>query len=170
MPISLYSISIPVFLKHLHTLQKLLAKGVAHAEDAGNELTKEKLVGAKLIEDMGDLVYQVQRVSDTAKGFAVRVAKIEAVALADDEKTLEDLQKRIAKTIEILERVKEEDVDDKEDAEVVFQTRQGDLKFTGQSYTTTFALPNFYFHFVTAYALLRKEGVDVGKNDYLGRN
>ncbi|KAH9206740.1 hypothetical protein DL95DRAFT_396656 [Leptodontidium sp. 2 PMI_412] len=119
---------------------------------------------------MGDLVYQIQRVSDTAKGFAVRVAKIENVPLEDNEKTMEDLHVRLAKTIEILESVKEADVNAAEDAEVVLKTRAAELKFTGQSYTTQFALPNFYFHFVTAYALLRKEGVEVGKSDYLGRN
>ncbi|KAH7348816.1 hypothetical protein BKA65DRAFT_501495 [Rhexocercosporidium sp. MPI-PUGE-AT-0058] len=170
MAITLYSLTIPVFLKHLNTLSKLLAKGTKHAEDSSNELTKEKLVGAKLIADMGDLVYQIQRLSDTAKGFAVRVAKIENVPLEDNEKTVEDLQARIAKTIEILESVKEADVNAAEDAEVILKTRTAELKFTGQSYTTNYALPNFYFHFVTAYALLRKEGVDVGKNDYLGRS
>ncbi|KAL2064658.1 hypothetical protein VTL71DRAFT_3796 [Oculimacula yallundae] len=170
MAITLYSITIPVFLKHLDTLQKLLIKGIKHAEDAGNDLTKEKLVGSKLIADMGDLVYQIQRVSDTAKGFAVRIAKIENVALEDNEKTLAELQERIAKTIKILESVKEEDVNDKEDAEVILKLKTAELKFTGKSYTTDFAVPNFYFHFVTAYALLRKEGVDVGKADYLGKN
>jgi len=168
MPISLYSISIPVFITHLKTLQKLLTKGEKHAEDSGNELTKEKLVGAKLIADMGDLVYQIQRISDTSKGFAVRVAKIEAVSLVDEEKTLADLQTRIAKTITILESVKEEDVNGKENDEVILKLPSGELKFTGFTYATTFAIPNFYFHFVTAYALLRKEGVDVGKGDYLG--
>ncbi|KAH7416778.1 hypothetical protein BKA64DRAFT_701561 [Cadophora sp. MPI-SDFR-AT-0126] len=170
MAITLYSITIPVFIKNLRTLQKLLAKGTTHAKDAGNGVTEEKLVGAKLIEDMGDLVYQIQRVSDTAKGFCVRVAKIEPVALEDNEKTMEDLQTRISKTIEILEGVKEEDVNGKEGEEVVLKTRTAEMKFTGLSYTNDFALPNFYFHFVTAYALLRKEGVNVGKSDYLGRN
>jgi len=170
MAITLYSITIPVFLKNLRTLKKLLEKGTGYAKDAGNESSEEKLVGAKLIEDMGDLVYQIQRVSDTAKGFCVRVAKIAPVALEDNEKTMADLQERISKTIEILESVKEEDVNGKEDEEVIFKTRTAELKFTGLSYTNTFALPNFYFHFVTAYALLRKEGVDVGKSDFLGRD
>ncbi|KAK0118602.1 hypothetical protein ONS95_007487 [Cadophora gregata] len=169
MAITLYSITIPIFLKNLRTLQKLLAKGTAHAKDGGNELTEEKLVGSRLIADMGDLVYQIQRISDTSKGFCVRVAKIEAVALEDNEKTMEDLQTRIAKTIEILEGVKEEDINGKEEEEVILKTRTAELKFTGFSYATQFALPNFFFHFVTAYGLLRKEGVEIGKSDYMGR-
>jgi len=170
MAISLYEITIQVFIKNLQTLKKLLEKGVAFTKEDGVSVTEESLAGAKLIADMGDLIYQIQRVSDTSKGLAQRVGGVEPVVLEDNEKTFPDMLTRIQKTIEVLEKVKKEDLDAAEDVEVVVKTRSGELKFTGKSYAIDFAIPNFFFHFVTAYALLRKEGVQVGKNDYLGRN
>ncbi|KAE8447132.1 hypothetical protein EG329_011116 [Mollisiaceae sp. DMI_Dod_QoI] len=190
MAISLYDITIPVFIKNLQILKKLLEKGVAFTKEDGVAVTEESLAGAKLIADMGDLVYQIQRVSDTSKGLAQRVGGVEPVVLEDNEKTFPDMLTRIQKTIEVLEKVKggseqgmgekltsltycaqqKEDLDAAEDSEVVLKTRTSELKFTGKTYAINFAIPNFFFHFVTAYALLRKEGVQVGKADYLGRN
>ncbi|KAF8859013.1 hypothetical protein BDZ45DRAFT_673578 [Acephala macrosclerotiorum] len=170
MTISLYEITIPVFIKHLKTLSKLLQKGVAFTKEDGAKISEEKLVESRLIEDMGNLIYQIQRVSDTSKGLAQRIGGIEPVELKDEEKTFPDLFERIQKTIEALETVKKEDLDAAEEKEVVLTTRSGEIKFTGKNYAINFAIPNFYFHFVTAYALLRKEGVQVGKGDYLGRN
>lgn len=89
--------------------------------------------------------------------------------MEDNEKTIPELQARIAKTIAFLETVDQKCIDDKSDAEVILPTRGAEIKFTGDSYAIKFALPNFYFHFVTAYGLLRKEGVPIGKNNYFGR-
>jgi hypothetical protein len=97
------------------------------------------------------------------------VGKAEPVALEDTEKTFPELQARLAKTIEILEAVDQKTFDENEETEVVLKTRSGEQKFTGKSYILYFAIPNFYFHFVTAYDLLRKEGVDIGKRNYMGR-
>ncbi len=162
--VTLYELSIPVFIKNLKTLSKLLEAGNKHVSGQ-----TETLLNARLIEDMKPLPYQIQRVSDTAKLFAQRVAKITPVPMDDTEKTFPDLQERIAKTIKVLESVKPEDINDKEDTEVTLKTRFGDKVYTSKSYLLEFALPNFFFHVVTAYALLRKEGVPVGKEDFLDR-
>ncbi|CAD6506542.1 BgTH12-07769 [Blumeria graminis f. sp. triticale] len=160
--VSLYESSIPVFIKNLKVLAALLAKGSAHSG-----VTEKQLLESRLISDMGNLIYQIQRVSDTSKGLAVRAAKVEPVALEDKETTMEELQTRIERTITILESVKECNFV-AEDAEVIYVAPTKELKFTGKSYVLEFAIPNFFFHFVTAYNLLRKEGVDIGKKDYLG--
>ncbi|KAF5877664.1 putative family transcriptional regulator protein [Botrytis fragariae] len=166
MAVSLYDISVVPFIKSLKTLStspELLAKGQAHFED------ESKIINAKLIDDMGDLIFQVQRVSDSAKGLAVRVAGAESVALEDNEKDFAGLYTRINRTIEILEALPSTSTDGKEDTEVVLKLPSGDLKFTAKDYVLNFAIPNFYFHVVTAYNILRKEGVPVGKFDFLGR-
>ncbi|MCJ1307697.1 hypothetical protein MMC25_001345 [Agyrium rufum] len=162
--LSLYQVSIVPFITELKVLSKLLQKGLDHFN--GDEST---LLKSCLIEDMRPLPYQVQRISDTAKGCAVRVGKVESVAMADDETSFAELQERIAKTIKFLEDVDPKCMDGMEDKEVIMATRRGDNKFTGLSYVNTFAIPNFYFHMCMVYALLRKEGVPVGKLDYLGQ-
>ncbi|KAH8597603.1 hypothetical protein B0O99DRAFT_617808 [Bisporella sp. PMI_857] len=162
---SLYEISIPVFVANLKILSSLLTKGIDHV---GEEKASE-LLNSRLIADMQPLTYQIQRVSDTSKGLATRLSggKVENVIWADDENSFPALQARIQKTIAFLEAVPQSAFDGQEDAEIVFKTRSGETKFTGSSYVLKFAIPNFFFHFVTAFALLRKEGVPIGKNDYL---
>jgi len=161
---SLYDVTIPPFISSLKILSGLLEKGLAHTD--GNEAS---LLESRLIEDMQPLPYQIQRISDTAKGFAVRVGKAEPVAWEDNEKTFPELQARLAKTIAYLEALDPKLFEGKDEAEVILPQRSGELKFTGTSYVTKFAIPNFYFHFVTAYGLLRKEGAPIGKADFLGR-
>lgn len=161
MPLTLYEISIPVFITNLKNLSKFLEKGRLHA--SSNE---SALIEAKLIADMGGLPYQIQRVSDTAKGVAVRAGGVAPVSLPDNETTFPQLQERIQKTIDILEGIKEETMNASEEKEIVLPR---EIKLTGKEYLLKFAIPNFFFHVCMAYAILRKEGVDVGKNDYLGR-
>jgi hypothetical protein len=103
---TLYETTVSVFIRELQILSTLLNHGVAHAADSANAVTEQSLIDARLIADMQTLAYQIQRVSDTSKGFAVRVAKIEPVAFEDNEKTFPELQERIAKTIKFLEGVK----------------------------------------------------------------
>ena len=98
----------------------------------------------------------------------MRVAKIEPVAMEDNETTFPELQARITKTIEVLEKVDPKSMDGMEDGEVVLKVRDGEKKLTGRNYVLNYAIPNFYFHLCMAYAILRKEGVPVGKADYLG--
>ena len=167
MPISLYEISVPPFIRGLNNLSAILKKGEAYADEKG--IPHEELLQAKLFEDMFPLTYQIQRASDASKGAAVRVADVEPVSMEDNETTFADLQARIQKTIDLLKGVKETSMDGKEESEVVLKTGAGAFKFTSTSYLLTFALPNFYFHVTTAYAILRHKGVPVGKMDYLGK-
>jgi len=162
MSLSLYDASVPGFIGHLKTLSKLLAKGLAHVENDDS-----KLIHARLAEDMGDLIFQIQRVSDTAKGLAVRIGGAENVALEDNETDFSALSLRINRTIEILDALPSTSTDGKESSEIVMKTQTGERRFSGKDYVLHFAIPNFYFHFVTAYDILRKEGVPVGKGDYL---
>jgi len=161
MTITLYSVSIPPVVNGLRILSQLLKKGQEHA--AAGQVTEDKLAAARLVEDMKPLTYQIQRISDTAKGVAVRLGGVAPVPMADTETNFPEMYERIQKTLTVLETVKPEMVNGKESIEISF----GDRKFSGEDYVVKYALPNFYFHLVTAYSLLRMEGVPVGKNDYL---
>ena len=163
MTLSLYDISIPPFIHGLKSLSAILEKGRLHAS-----ADEASLIESRLIDDMGALPFQIQRLSDTAKGCAVRVAKIEPVPMEDNEKTFPELQARIAKTIEVLEKLDSKCMDGMEDEEVVMKLRSGERRLKGRNYVLSYAVPNFYFHLCMAYAILRKEGVQIGKLDYLG--
>lgn len=110
----------------------------------------------------------MQYASDGAKGAVIRIGALDPVPMADSEQSFADLQDRIARTIAFLESVPRERIDGRDDAEVVLKTPRGEFTFTGRSHALGFALPNFYFHVTTAYALLRQAGVPLGKLDYLG--
>ncbi|RKF59446.1 putative family transcriptional regulator protein [Erysiphe neolycopersici] len=158
---SLYQISVPVYIKSLKTLSNLLEKGSSHAA-----VSNEQLLNSRLIKDMRDFTFQIQQASNHAKSVAERLGKVAPIELKDNEKTIEELQQRIKRTIEILETVKESDFAGEED-EISFKIMNTDFKYTGKTYILEWATPNFYFHFVTAFALLRKEGVNIGKRDFL---
>jgi hypothetical protein len=165
MAFSLYEVTVPVFIRNLKVLQKLLEKGEAHV--AGKDATT--LTDGRLVADMKPLTFQVQVACDTAKFYAIRVGGVENVAMADTETTFAELQKRISATIAILESAKPESFEGKEDQEIREVKRKGvPVKLKGTQYTFEYSIPNFFFHVSMAYAILRKEGVDVGKNDYLG--
>lgn len=166
MSTSLYDLTIPIFIRHLESLDAILAKGEAFAAEKG--IDPSELLNARLYEDMAPLISQIQRVSDSAKGTAVRLGGIENVVMADDETSFAALHDRIAKTIAFLNTVPREAIDGKEAAKVTLQTPQRSFDFTGIDFVQTFVLPNFYFHMTTAYALLRMKGVPLGKMDYLG--
>jgi hypothetical protein len=166
MTTSLYDLTIPVFTRALNNLSAILEKGRAFADETG--LDHAVLLEARLVADMAPLTAQIQRASDSAKGTAVRVGGVPNVAMPDTEVSFEDLQARIAATIAFLTTVPREAIDGREDAVVELALPNKTLTFTGQSYALTFAIPNFYFHVTTAYALLRMHGVPIGKLDYLG--
>ncbi len=166
MSLSLHEITLPVFIRAFRNLSAILKKGEAFADEKG--LDHKELLEARLIEDMAPLTAQIQRASDTAKFVAVRVAGIENVPMADEETTFADLHMRIEKTIAILEAVEASAMDGKDETEVVLKTGSGSMTFTAREYVLGFAIPNFYFHVTTAYAILRQKGVPVGKMDYLG--
>lgn len=166
MSISMYDFSIPVLTHGLTNLSAILDKAAAHAE--AKKFDSVVLAQARLFPDMFALARQVQIACDTAKGAAARLAGIEVPKHEDTETTLAELKARIAKTVDFLKSVGAGQLKDAESRAVEIKFPNGSWKFTGIAYLTDFVLPNFYFHVGMVYALLRKNGVDVGKMDFLG--
>lgn len=167
MTISLYSASIPVFKQMLVALSGVLSKAQDHA--AAKNIEPDALLQARLFPDMFPLVRQVQIAVDFAKGVSGRLAQIELPKYDDTETTFDELQALISNVLAFIEGIEPEQIDGKEGIEIV--TRPGtpkEKRFTGQSYLLTYGLPQFFFHVTTAYAILRHNGVEVGKRDYMG--
>lgn len=164
---SLYQVSIPVFIRILSNLSTLLDKGAAHAE--AKKYDPSVLVNARLAPDMFALARQIQVASDSAKGLAARLAGVEVPSWPDEEKTIAELQARIAKTIDYLKSFKPEQIDGQEERTVTMKAGPNEYSFKGIDFLLGFAIPNFFFHVTTAYNILRHNGVDVGKMDYLGK-
>ena len=166
MSLSLYEITVPVMIAGFGNMSKFLDRGRAYADEKG--IAHAKLLNARLADGMMSLVEQVQRASDTARSSAVRVARVDNVAMPDCETTFDDLQARISATVSFLAAVPPTAFEGQEDAELVLQFAGEQRVFTGRSYLLSFALPNFFFHITTAYDLLRHSGVPIGKRDFLG--
>lgn len=166
MAIDLYDLTAPVFVRALTNLDRILDKARAHA--AEKAVDEQDLLDARLFPDMGNLISQIQRASDSAKGCMVRLSGVENLLMQDDEATFDDIKARIAKTIAFIQSVPADAINGKEDAQVVLKTPGGDVPFAGRDYVLGFVIPNFFFHITTAYDLLRMKGVPVGKLDYLG--
>jgi hypothetical protein len=166
MSISLYDVSIPVFTRSLTNLGAILDKAASHAES--RKVDPKVFPAARLIIDMLPLSSQIQIACDTAKGAAARLAGVEVPKHPDTEVTLDELKARVARTLDFIKTIKPEQLQGAETREIVLQFPSLTLKFTGLDYVTSFVLPNFFFHVTTAYALLRKNGVDIGKRDFLG--
>jgi hypothetical protein len=166
MNISMYQASAPRFVNTLKNLSSILDKAQAHAD--AKKIDPRVLTAARLFPDMFAMSRQVQSACDTAKGAVARLAGVEVPAHEDTEQTFEELKARIAKTIKFIETIQPAQVDGSEDREVVLKFRSGEVKFKGMQYLLGQALPNFYFHVTTAYNILRHNGVEVGKKDYIG--
>ncbi len=166
MPVSMYRLSVPVFVRGLTVLSALLEKAEAHA--AENGIASEVLVNSRLAPDMLPLSGQIQRVSDTAKNALGRLSGKPAPSFPDTETTMADLKARIEKTIAYLKSVPAADLEGSEGREVKLNVGSLGVTFTGESYLLEFALPNFFFHVTTAYDILRHDGIEIGKRDYLG--
>ena len=166
MPLSMYQASIPVFERMLGNLDAILDKAAASAE--ARKFKPDVLVSARLAPDMIPLSGQIQIATDSVKGCAARLGGVEVPSFPDTETTIEELKARIAKTVAFIQTVKPEQIDGTEDKSVVLKAGPRELTFTGQAYLLNFVLPNFFFHITTAYAILRHNGVDVGKMDFLG--
>ncbi|AZC27579.1 MULTISPECIES: DUF1993 domain-containing protein [Pseudomonas] len=167
MTISLYAASVPVFKQMLKALSDVLHKAEAHATAKGIE--PNALLQARLYPDMFPLVRQVQIAVDFAKGVSARLAEVELPKYDDSETSFADLQALLAKVLAFIDGIQPSQVDGKEGIEIV--TRPGtpkEKRFSGQSYLLTYGLPQFFFHVTTAYAILRHNGVEVGKRDYMG--
>jgi hypothetical protein len=166
MKISMYHASAPRFANTLRNLSAILDKAQAHCE--AKKIEPAVMGGMRLIADMLPLTNQVQIACDTAKGAVARLAGVEIPKYQDTEQTLAELKQRIAKTIDFILSVKPETIEGSEEKDVVIRLGGKDTTLKGMQYLFGHAYPNFYFHVTTAYNILRDNGVDVGKRDYIG--
>ena len=166
MAITLYDITVPVFLWGFHNLAALLEKGRAFAEAEG--IDPAELLNARLTPDMLTLTGQVQRASDTAKFAAVRIGGVPNERFANEEASFADLQERIARTRAFLEAVPRAAIEGNAEATISANIGRAAVTMSARDYALQFALPNFFFHVTTAYDLLRQRGVPIGKANYLG--
>ncbi len=159
---SIYQASVPVFAAALTNMQAWMDKAVAEGKD------EKTLVEARLAPDMRPFSGQIQMSSDTAKSAVARLAGIEAPSMPDTETSFAELKARCQRTIDFIRGVDPAALDGAEDREVVLKFPNGmGYRFNGRDYLNGFALPNFYFHVTTAYALFRANGVGLGKPDFL---
>jgi hypothetical protein len=166
MTLSMHKASAPRFAHALRNLSTILDKAQVHAE--AKKIDPAALGALRLIADMLPLARQVQIACDTAKGAVARLAGVEIPTYADTEQTIAELKARIAKTLDFIESVPAAKLDGAEEREVVMKRAGQDTRYKGMQYLLGHAIPNFYFHLTTAYNILRANGVDIGKRDYLG--
>ena len=164
---AIYTASLPVFKQMLGGLKTVLSKAEAHAVD--KKIDPNALLQARLYPDMFPLLRQVQVASDFAKSVSARLAGVEVPKLADDEQSFADLQTRLDTVLAFIDSLDVALFDDAAAREIVTQAgTPKEKRFTGQSYVLNYGLPHFFFHTTTAYAILRHNGVEVGKKDYIG--
>jgi hypothetical protein len=168
MQLSMYQASTPVFTRALTSLSAIFDKAAAHAE--AKKIDQSVFMAARLAPDMLALPRQVQIASDTARRSIARLAGQEAPPMEDNEASFADLQARIAKTIDYMKSVPASQIDGSEERSIVMKVGGNDMKFTGRDYLLGFAIPNFFFHVTTAYDILRHNGLEIGKRDFLGRS
>ncbi len=165
MSLSLYEASIPGFIRSLKNLASFLDKAEAHAKSTGASL--QTYLDARLADDMHPLSRQIQMCSDSSKGPAARLSDQAPPSMPDTETTWEELRERIAKTLVFLQAIRPEQVDGREETTIEMPLPGGKLTFTAKDFLFQFAIPNHLFHITTAYALLRAQGVPLGKMDFL---
>jgi len=168
MPATMYSFSIPVFRKSLTNLSAILDKAAAHAQE--RKIDPAALLDARLYPDMLTFTRQIQLATDFAKGAAARLAGDAPPKFDDVEVGFAQLKERIARTIALLDSVGPERFNGSEERQIELKTATRTLTFSGLDFLAHFALPNFFFHVTTAYAILRHNGVPIGKDDFLGRS
>ncbi len=166
MPLSMYQASIPAFARMLKNLSGILEKAAAHAE--AKKIDPAVFVSARLAPDMFPLSRQIQIASDAVKGCAARLAGAEVPSWADTETTFPELQARIEKTIDFLESFKPAQIDGSEERRITLKIGRREVTYLGKPYLFEFVIPHFYFHVTTAYDILRHNGVEIGKTDYIG--
>jgi hypothetical protein len=162
----MYQASVPAFLTMLKNLTAILDKAEAYAAD--REIDPQVLLNWRLAPDMFPLTRQVQIAADFAKGTTARLAGKEVPKYADDEKSFAELKARLAKTVKFVESIAAKDFDGSEGRDIALTVGGQEMRFKGEPYLVHFALPNFYFHAATAYDILRRCGVDIGKRDFIG--
>jgi hypothetical protein len=166
MTISMHQASAPRFANILRNLSAIIDKAQAHCE--AKKIDPLALTQARLFPDMFPFARQVQIACDSAKGAVARLAGVEIPQHEDTEQTFAELKARIAKTLDFVQSVSAAKIDGSEGREIVMKMRGGEVKFNGMQYLLGHAYPNFYFHVTTAYNILRHNGVEVGKRDFIG--
>lgn len=161
----LYDFTLPVFVKFLNALDGILGKAEVFLKEKG--LSEATLLDLRLAPDMFPFLKQVQIVCDNAKGTSARLAGVEVPSHADEETSLVELRARVKKTLEFLATLPESSFQEAATRQITLSYFPGKY-MTGFDYTREYAMPNFFFHLTTAYSLLRKEGMDLGKTDYMG--
>lgn len=164
---TMYQASVPVFVHSLNNLAAILTKAEAYA--TAKKIEPSVLLNARLYPDMFALTRQVQIASDIVKGGAARLAGIEPPSFADTEATFGELQERIKKTIAFVQTTTASQIDGSEGKEITLKIGGKDMKFKGHDYLHYFVLPNLYFHASITYAILRHNGLEIGKGDFLGK-
>lgn len=167
MSLSMYHASLPVLQRMLGNLSAILHKAEVYA--AARKIEASVLLNARLAPDMLPLVSQVQIATDTAKGCAARLAGLEVPKYADTESSFAELQGRIDKTLAFIAGIDVAQLEGSEGRSITLKFPNMELNFNGQDYLLGFVLPNFFFHVTTAYAILRHNGLDIGKMDFLGK-
>ena len=165
MSVELYQLTSPVFVHNLKNLSAILKKAAKSAKDRGIE--PEVILQARLAPDMFPLVRQIQIVTDNAKGCCARLTSTQAPVFKDGDDDFKQLQQRIADTIKYIKGLKKAQFVDNANSPIEYKVPIGVLYFTAEDYVKGWAFPNFYFHFTTAYNILRHNGVEVGKADFL---
>jgi uncharacterized protein len=166
MTVSMHAMSVPIFARTLGNLSTILDKAAAHAQ--AKKIDPGVLLHARLFPDMFPCVRQFQLATDFAKGAVARLAGLEPPKYDDVENSTDQLKARIARTIEFIQGVKPAQLEGAEAREISLKIRDTVQKHAGLVYLAHIALPNFYFHATTAYDILRHNGVDLGKRDFIG--
>ncbi|MFL6672959.1 MAG: DUF1993 family protein [Massilia sp.] len=164
--LSMYNASVPVFRQVLGSLAAILAKAEAHAE--AKKIEPAALLQARLYPDMFPLIRQVQVAADFAKGACARLAGVDVPRYDDVEQSFGELQERVARTLAFIESLPRDAIEASVDRDVTTGSGANVKQFKGQTYLLHYALPHFYFHATTAYAILRHNGVEIGKKDFIG--
>ena len=162
---AMYISSVPFFLMMLSALAGIIDKTIAHAE--AKKIDQAVYAGARLYPDMFPFTRQITIATDHAKGASARLAGVEVPKFDDTEVTLADLKARLQKTLDFIATLKPEQFAGAETRDITIPLRAGPTTFKGQPYLLHFALPNFYFHVTTAYAILRHSGIEIGKPDFI---
>jgi len=166
MTVSMHAMSVPIFVRTLGNLAAILDKAAAHAQ--AKKIDPAVLLGSRLYPDMFALTRQVQLASDFAKGAVARLIGQDPPKFDDDETTIEQLQARIARTLDFVRGVDPGAFDGAETREISLKVRDTVQKHAGLAYLIHIALPNFFFHATTAYDILRHNGIELGKRDFIG--
>ena len=166
MTLSMYQASVPRFVNILGNLSNILDKAQAHID--AKKIADASLTAYRLFPVMLPMTTQVQIACDAAKGVVARLAGVDIPAFEDNEATLADLKARVAKTIAFIQTITPAQIDGTEDKEIVIKRGEKETHYKGMQFLLGHAIPNFYFHVATTYNILRHNGVEIGKRDFLG--